>query len=401
VRIAYLANYQGPELIARRPIAGNVSMAVRVKVQLVTEMLQSRGHEVVVISEGNVVDHQWKFYRSFVEPQQSHANIPVTYASALPIRRLNGLWSVLSTLRLLSKLHSEKPFDVVLILNMNWPQIAGATYAMRRLRRPVVVEYEDDAFASVHDDRRSPLSRAHRAACRQILKNASGGMAASPYLLAQLPRHGPRLLLRGVVGSDIIEAEQISHTKKRDWVAFAGTHIESNGVASLIQAWKQIDLPGWELHITGYGIQTPELQSLAAGVPNIVFHGLVDRSELVKILSSARICVNPHKVAARPGIVFAFKIVEYLAAGAHVITTRMGEIEPDLEGGITYLPDNAPQSIATVLRDVVQRRLYTRTAAVVAQRVYGPDAVTKALDHLLSQARVPAQHSQSVVSEAS
>ena len=87
----------------------------------------------------------------------------------------------------------------------------------------------------------------------------------------------------------------------------------------------------------------------------------------------------------RPGNVFAFKIIEYLAAGAHVITTPMGELEPELERGITYLQDNEPTTIAAALRRVVAEREFERRATDAAQEIYGPKAVGEALDRLVKE----------------
>ena len=97
--------------------------------------------------------------------------------------------------------------------------------------------------------------------------------------------------------------------------------------------------------------------------------------------------MNPHQVSRIPGNVFAFKIIEYLAAGGHVITTPMGAIERELEAGITYMPDNSPNRIAETLRHVVEHREYERTAMDAAQRFYGPIAVSQSLDALLQRVR--------------
>src|SRR5262249_43963311 len=163
-----------------------------------------------------------------------------------------------------------------------------------------------------------------------------------------------------------------------------------NGVEQLIAGWPDAGLPDWELHITGYGHLTEGLRHKAAHTRGVVFHGLVSRPELVGLMSSARICINPHQVSDTPGNVFAFKLVEYLAAGAHVITTPMGALETELEAGVTYMPDNAPATIAATLRRVVSERAYTRTAGEAARRSYGPDAVAKSLDALLGRVRAVA-----------
>ena len=95
--------------------------------------------------------------------------------------------------------------------------------------------------------------------------------------------------------------------------------------------------------------------------------------------------MNPHQVSRIPGNVFAFKIVEYLAAGAHVVTTPMGNLEPKLESGITYMNDNSPATIAATLQRVIRERDYERTAAEAAVQSYGPEAVSRSLDKLLNK----------------
>src|SRR5215470_637186 len=99
MRIAYITPYQGPTLVEQRPIVRNRSMSNRVKIELIASMLRNNSHDVEVLSQGEVVDNEWKFYPSMSEQQPFHSDVPVYYASALPIRRVNGFWSDLRTLQ--------------------------------------------------------------------------------------------------------------------------------------------------------------------------------------------------------------------------------------------------------------------------------------------------------------
>jgi hypothetical protein len=204
--------------------------------------------------------------------------------------------------------------------------------------------------------------------------------------MAQLPNGIPTLLLRGVIGPDLIAARNELGALKQNVVLFSGTHIASNGVAELIEGWRDAQVPDWELHITGYGQLTDTLRGMAHGVRGVVFHGLVSRAELVRLMCSAKICINPHQVSRTPGNVFAFKIIEYLAAGGHVMTTPMGTLEPELEVGISYMPANSPATIAACLKEVIRERRYDRSSAVATERIYGPDAVSRSLQSLLGRA---------------
>ena len=210
-------------------------------------------------------------------------------------------------------------------------------------------------------------------------------MAVSPHLLAQVPLGLPTELLRGVVGDDILQTNEQRAQPRKNWVVFSGTHIESNGIGELIAAWKIASLSGWELHITGVGGITETLKKMAEDSASIVFHGMVSREELVRLLSAAKIGVNPQAPSRTPGNVFAFKLIEYLAAGAHVVTTPMGTLEPELERGITYMTDNRPATIAAMLRQVIQSRSHERTAAHAAVQRYGAAAVSRAVNSLIDQ----------------
>jgi len=388
MRIAYVAPYQGPTLVQRRPVVRNRSMSNRVKIELIASLLQGNGHDVEIVSQGEVIDLSLTFYPRFSEPEPFHPDVPIHYGSVLPIRRLNGFWSNTQTLRILKERHRASPFDLVIIFNLKDQQIACANYAIRDLGLPVILEYEDDRFVNVQGESMDGfVARRQARAATRLLQSVSGCMAVSPHLLSQIPSGIPTLLLRGIVGEDLITASSEHRGKKKDVVLFSGTHISSNGIANLIEGWREVTLPGWELHITGYGGLTDSLKQMAEGVRGVVFHGLVSRTELVQLMCSAKICINPHEISQTPGNVFAFKIIEYLAAGAHVITTPMGALESELEAGISYMPDNSPKTIAATIQQVIKEGMHQRSALEAAQQVYGPAAVSKSLNTILNQVK--------------
>ena len=390
MRIAYVANYQGPSLVKSRPCLHNFSLAARVKIQLIAELLQRSSHEVEIISQGALEPQvgadrfRFRFYPRSYESELFHPQIPIYYVSALSVRFLIGLWESIQTQRLLRARHKHRPYDVVFIYNMQRAQIGCAQYAIRRLGLPVVLQYEDDSFVDVHGQvANGVISRYGRNACRMVLKSISGGTAVSPYLLSHFPPHIPRLLLRGVVSNEILKSSQGS--SKKNWVVFSGTHEGTQGLEQLVKAWRMLVLPDWELHIAGLGPLTSALEKMAEGARNIRFHGLLNRKDNASLLCAARIGMNPQDVTKTPGNVFAFKIVEYLAAGAHVITTPRGTLEPELEAGVTYISDNSPGTIAACLKQVIRDRRHECTAVEATLQTYSPDAVSRSLNKLLEE----------------
>jgi glycosyltransferase involved in cell wall biosynthesis len=372
MRIAYIAPYQGPSLLKVRPVVGNLSLAGSVKVELIAGLLNAKNHQVEIISQGEVVELKCKWYPSFRESEPFHPDIPIYYASALPVRFLNGVWSSMRTLDLFKARHRVSPYDMVVIYNLKQPQIACA-YAFVDLAGRSAIEF---GLA----DRLTGLDPS------SLLTVVSGCMAASPHLLSQLPSNIPKLLLRGIVGHDILEFGEQAKAIKKNWVLFSGTFHKVKGIEQLIRAWHMLKLPDWELHITGQGDLTSTLQQMTYNNRGIVFHGLVDRQELVRLMCSAKVCVNPHDASQTPGNIFSFKIIEYLAAGAHVISTPMGPLEKEIESGMTYMHDNNPETIVAALKQVIFGATWKRTARQYVLDMYGPQLLLKTLDKFLQQA---------------
>jgi glycosyltransferase involved in cell wall biosynthesis len=384
MRIAYVTPYQGSTLIKRRPIVANRSLSTCIKIELIAQLLHAKGHDVEVFSYGEVERHEFNYYPAFLEPEPFHPHIPVHYISALPIRRFYGFWARLQMRRLLNRRHRVSPFDVVIVYNFKPPQLASASYAVRH-GIPVILEYEDDAFRRVAWEFETPLLRHyHHHTYRRLLATTSGCIAVSPHLLSQVPSGVPTLLLRGVVGDDLLDARDRLRQRKKDIVLFSGTHNSWNGAEELITAWRVMGNLDWQLHITGYGALTDALREMARGNPGIVFHGLVAREKLVELMASAKICISPQRVSPTLGDQFPFKVVEYLAAGAHVIMTPMGSLEREIEEGITYMADNLPETIVSTLQRVIADKRYARTVEGVVQRRYGPKAVSESVDRLLT-----------------
>ncbi len=386
MRIAYIALYQGPGLVMRRPCLHNLSLANKIKIEMIAELLHRNSHEVEIMSQGAVDRYEFRFHGGFEERERFHPAVAVYYASAFPVRFMCGFWASHSVCSLLRARYRAAPFDLVIIHNMKRAHLACARYATQRLGLPVILEYEDDSFVDVAGEKAKGLiARYHRYECREALKKMSGCIGVSPYLLCQLPSSIPKLLLRAVLSYELLNSKVEPVDSRKNWVVFSGTHEGTQGLEQMINAWQTLGLPDWELHIAGRGSITAKLVKMAEKNRSIVFHGFLNKEENARMLCSAKIGMNPQDVTKVPGNVFAFKIIEYLAAGLHVITTPRGALEPELEAGISYIADNTPATIAAAIRRVISNRGYEQTAEQAALQMYGPVAVSNVLNRLIEQ----------------
>ena len=382
MRIAFIAPYQGTTLCQRRPITGNFGLGATAKMRILAELLRGSSHEIEIFSQGEVIESKLTYYPPLLEATASADEIPVRYASAVPLRGLNALWSTRSLLRLFKAHHRRQPYDLVVIYNLKPPQVTCADYAIRH-GLPVVMEYEDDQFLEIWEPHFSRFtSNVWEKQARQLLPRVSGCVAGSADLLAQVG-DVPKLLLPGVIDRAII-TEGAKSNRRRNWVVFSGTHSRYQGLTSLITSWRRTPQSGWELHIAGHGEITSELHALAAGDPTIVFHGVLDRDANARLLTQGKISVVAYEVDKTRG--FSFKTLECLGAGLHVITTRLtalSALDPELKTGLTYLDGNDPDTISACLTGVISDRRYEQTSRDEAIARYGPDAVQRSLNAFL------------------
>jgi hypothetical protein len=63
----------------------------------------------------------------------------------------------------------------------------------------------------------------------------------------------------------------------------------------------------------------------------------------------------------------------------------MGTLEKEIERGITYMPDNDPDTIAATLKRVISDCSWGRTAAKDVHEKYGPGAVSQSLLMFINQ----------------
>ncbi len=394
MRIAYIAPYQGPDLLKRRPIVHNRSMAAVVKIEMASLLLREKLHTIEIISQGEVTKSRFNFYPAFVESHRFHPEIPIYYVSALRMRFVSGLWEAWRALQVFKKRHKAAPFEAVIIYNTKQAQLACANYAVDRLGLPVLLDFEDDPFVNVTGDKPNGVKAAyHVRACRRVLDKLSGCFAVSPHLLSHLPAGAPKLLMRGLVDPAIVKTSQSGSLRKRNWVSFAGTHNKSNGLEPLIEAWKTMNLKDWELHLAGYGEDTAALQKRAQGRGDIIFDGVLRGQALADLLCSSKICVSPNEPSRTPGNIFPCKIIDYLAAGAHVVAVPMGPLEKEFEKGITYLASNDPQTISDAIQQVIAERRWEQNVAPLVWEAFGPVAAGDKLENLLQQARRGFRHS--------
>lgn len=171
-------------------------------------------------------------------------------------------------------------------------------------------------------------------------------------------------------------------------IIFSGRLTEEKGILQLIQAIKQTQvIPNLKLVIIGastYGKDeqpTPYIKQLMAESEpiknNVVFTGFVNYDQVLSFLKMADIAVIP-SMWEEP---FGLTVVEAMAAGLPLITTRSGGIPEICEGVATIVErDNIVDNLAAAIIDLYQhpeKRKQMSAASIERSKMFDKETYAK------------------------
>lgn len=111
---------------------------------------------------------------------------------------------------------------------------------------------------------------------------------------------------------------------------YAGLLDARYGLEALLHGFIDANIEKAELHIYGDGSYKEEIQRLSLKNPNIVYHGVVINSEVVKAEKDASLLINPRPTTEEfAKFSFPSKNLEYMASGTPVLTTRLPGMPKD------------------------------------------------------------------------
>lgn len=125
-------------------------------------------------------------------------------------------------------------------------------------------------------------------------------------------------------------------TNERTIFVCAGLLWEQNGIRLLLSLLKNNPNLNIEINFAGSGPDEKLVQKAAAADPRIRYHGMLSRTELFKLYSTADCLLNLRK---EDEIDFHFpsKLIEYLATGKHIISTKVAHAENKYGAYMTFI----------------------------------------------------------------
>ncbi len=358
LRLLYLADIQGPELISTRGINRNLSYAGTIKVFSICQSLLMGGHQVYIYSPGSPAERTGRYYPKINEKIiNEYGNIYIEYGASKDDRFFRFILAIYGAIVNTPKLIRKHSIKLVIIYNLSTVNILSSIIA-RFLGCKVILEYEDSVVAT--RGARSSFSKSFFLFYEYLAKKIISGVLAASEELSYRIGVNNSVVVPGILDYETMQAAlrypKVIWTEGRSLrLIYAGGLDSSKGIDRFLRAVIDIRFDfSVELEIYGHGPISEEIAMLAQQrLPNmqIRFVGRVPRAHLINRLSWADVGINPHRSDLHDGGSWPFKVVEYLALCGTVFSNKTNKINPDLRSRLWEYDGNEAEQIANAFQD--------------------------------------------------
>lgn len=218
-----------------------------------------------------------------------------------------------------------------------------------------------------------------RTIIQMLVRRSTAIVALAPELARPYEDSVPIMIVPGILNGSWLErvrgmadAPNECLHGKRPVVLYAGGLSAAYGIDRLIDAASL--LPHLDFVLYGKGDQVARLENGAT--PNVSYRGFANQTQLAKAMCEASILINPRPSNTDCAVQsFPSKLLEYLAAGRTVLTTRIRSIPSDIANCFEYIDDETPVGIADAIHRAITRPAGGGDLAAHIECLYGERAV--------------------------
>jgi glycosyltransferase involved in cell wall biosynthesis len=199
----------------------------------------------------------------------------------------------------------------------------------------------------------TPLHRLDYWLQRRTLRHFDGLIVLTTAMATDHAPSTPAILMEGAVPPEL-EAAAVCPAPIRTGkdaqpftIMYAGQLSDFKGLPLLLAAFARLPGDRYRLWITGKGEMQADVEAAATLDPRIVYWGFPPYEQVLDLYRSADVLVNPHSGDHGSSMYcFPSKLLEYLATGTPVITTRSTpEVEEEYGGVVMLLQEDTPEEL--------------------------------------------------------
>ncbi len=176
---------------------------------------------------------------------------------------------------------------------------------------------------------------------------------------------------------------------KQKTIVYAGGLNIKYGAGDLIDAFEKIKGTNYKLILCGSGDAVEKIRETASRDSRIDFRGLVPHDEVLQIINSATVLVNPRKNNEEyTKYSFPSKTMEYMATGVPVVAYKLDGIPDEYDDYLNYVKDDSNQALADKLMEICElseeerKALGQKSKTFILQNKNSKIQVKKVIDSL-------------------
>ncbi|CAI09473.1 hypothetical protein ebA5884 [Aromatoleum aromaticum EbN1] len=193
----------------------------------------------------------------------------------------------------------------------------------------------------------------------RALRHADAVIALAPELVRRLAIAKPALVFPGILDSSLVADGAVNRFCAESTgtftIVYAGGLNRAYGVDRLLDAILGIDDVPVRLKLFGRGDQESRIRDLAASDSRIEYGGFVGNEVLQPELHAADLLINPRPTEeAFAAMSFPSKLIEYLATGRPILTTRIVSIPENYQPYFNFIDDESAFGIRRAVLDMIR-----------------------------------------------
>lgn len=192
-------------------------------------------------------------------------------------------------------------------------------------------------------------------------------IALAPELIKRFVVHERNLVFPGIIDStifnDIPKIGPRVYCSGPFTIVYAGGLNKIYGVDRLLDAILGFEVGVVRLKLFGLGDQVPRIMELIANDDRFLYGGFVGNDELIPELYNADLLINPRPTHEDFSMMsFPSKLIEYLAVGRPVLTTRIASIPKSYQSHFFFIDDESSEGIRSAILTVMAKSADDREA---------------------------------------
>lgn len=200
---------------------------------------------------------------------------------------------------------------------------------------------------------------------RKLSRMFDGYVCFTEHQMKYLNQDKPHIVMEGFIDTALIDRIALTESHPNR-IVYAGGLMYRYGIRELVDGFIKAAIPDAELYIYGQG----EADEYVIGKEehNVFYGGCVSREEAIRAEKSCFLLVNPRPTGDEyTKCSFPSKLMEYMATGIPVLTSKLGCIPKDYDDKLLYFIDISADSIASTLKSCFARRDQIREKGKLAK----------------------------------